>query len=313
MLYRNLIKILLLSIFVFSFSITNATIENTVGGSLVANITPKYPKTNESVVIKLDGYGFDISGTQITWVVDNEIKRQGLGLNSFVTKVGNLGTQTRVIAIVDISSTRRVIKSIIFQPAELSLIWESDSYIPENYKGVALPSLNSNIQVSAIPNFINPNNGLIIDPKEIRFDWERDFNKQIRNSGLGRDTFSFNLTRSTRIKVTATHPESKLTQVKEITINPFIPELIIYQLFPLEGLRLQSIENETILNSNTETTLQAIPYFSNKINNFNWYINNNRNASYESIINFITPRERGSFTIKTETDNLEKEIIIKNE
>jgi len=74
--------------------------------------------------------------------------------------------------------------------SNFTLVWSSDSYVPPDYEGLALPTKGSQIKV-----FVLPTKTLSIDPEKLTYRWLLDKVAVGRAEGQGKSTFSFQATK----------------------------------------------------------------------------------------------------------------------
>lgn len=313
-----LVKILVLVTILLPLQTLFATTETTVGGSLVATINPKYPKAGDMVNIKLQGYGYDLDSSNIIWTKDRQTELQGLAKKEHLIRMGEVGSQTNITIVVQTPTGKQIVKNIIFRPAEVDLIWEADTYVPEDYRGASLPSFNSNVTISAIPNLRAGSVG--IKPQNIIFEWKKDYKNMVRDSGLGKDSFTFNLDRgSTQIELTARSVEFGIIATNKVIINPIEPEILIYPVQPLLGKLKEAVGNFIAVGPEV-SGFQVEPYYTpnnlikNRLIRYDWsnntnptpFISRDRTFRFENIPDF----EFGSTTLSVKVQNtLENELL----
>ncbi len=262
-------------------SLTSAYSETTSGGSLVATVKPLSPTPNENITINLNGYGYDINQAEIIWFKNNIEVRRGIGQKSYSFTNGNLG-QITVITIALKTKDRRIIaKNMTFTASEVDLLWEADTYTPNFYKGASLPTSGSRVTVTAVPQIKSPD-GNIISSDNLIFTWKKDYKNLVRESGVGKDSISFNVGQfpnSHNIEVIVTSSNSSIKTSKQISIPIYEPKLIIYPFKPLKGIQSnQAIKNEYTSQQDDES-FKVEPFFwpNNQINNnsvsYLWKIN----------------------------------------
>lgn len=238
---------------------TFATTETTLGGNLVATIEPKYPKAGEMVTIRLQGYGYDLDSSRITWLVNREVQLQGIAKKEHALRVGQIGSQTAVTIVVETLNRKQIIKNIVFRPADIDLIWEADTYVPIDYDGAKLPSLGSTVTVTAIPNL--KSGSLWIRPETIIFTWKQNHKNMVAQSGRGKDSFTFTLDKpSSQIEVTARSAEFEIIATNKAIVNAFQPEILVYPIKPLTGT-IKNVVGELFAATNDISGFRVEPYF----------------------------------------------------
>jgi len=148
--------------------------------------------------------------------------------------------------------------------SEVTLTWTTDTYVPLEYQGKAMPSRGSNIEVTAILDSSQSN------PENLTYNWF--INEQIKkeNSGQGKQTFNFNIgesiTKEYRVKVEVTNNGELIASSIQLPLRAQEPEIVI------------ETNQGYLIPGNQEVKFTARPYFFN-INDLNdldyqWSLNN---------------------------------------
>ncbi len=138
--------------------------------------------------------------------------------------------------------------------SQVTLTWSTDTYVPLDYSGKALPTRKSNIEVVASISSSNPENLL--------YNWFINDKLQEVKSGKGKQTFTFNTGEriSQRFEVktrVSDEKESFIIFSPVLTIALQSPEIVLKtKTAPLEPLKY-------IFSSNQEIRFTAQPYFFN--------------------------------------------------
>jgi len=138
----------------------------------------------------------------------------------------------------------------------LTLIWSTNTYVPDAYPGKPLPTEGSVVEVIAD---INPN----IDTHDLIFRWFLD-NEVIPNkSGLGKSVFQFKVKKSPPdryfLGLEVRTKQEKLIGEKYISIPVVEPQLVVRDKY-IPG---KIIHPGVTFHSFQKLTLQAVPYFFN--------------------------------------------------
>ncbi len=316
-------------IFLFSLFLplySSAYIERTVGGSLIAEVNPRAPKPNQMVNIKLSGYGFNLDTSDITWILNNEIMDSGRGMKEFSFQMGGVGSVNSLYATVETRTERTLGKNLIFRPAEVELMFESNTYVPRGYRGARLPSPGSLVKVVAKPNFIINNENL--DPTSLEYQWRRNGTLLSNENTNNPEILIFRLNedgRGERIEVSVFSRTYGSRAENSIIITPVNPEIILYENRPLLGVDYKQAITDRLNLSIGTISLKAEPFYfpGQNINDnfFAWFINQeriNQNTANPSQINLERPvGSEGSFILTTiarnmfrPTINIQKQIEI---
>lgn len=145
----------------------------------------------------------------------------------------------------------------------VTLTWSTDTYIPINYQGKALPSRGSMIEVVANINSAD------INPKELFYNWFIDEHIQKGNSGQGKQVFKFNIgerniKRSVKVDISN---EEKTFSISSsyLVLKPQEPEIVLETIL---APAFSGLIQEYKITSDQTTIFTAQPYFFN-INSIN--------------------------------------------
>lgn len=307
---NSLSLLLILVVGIFSLpTLTHSYIERSVGGSIEAVVTPRQPGPGEKVDISIKGYGFNMPGSDIVWLVNNVVQARGRGLDEFSFINGPVGSINSVNAVIKTTDNKYIIKNLVFQPAEVDLLFEVDSYIPNWYQGAALPTRGSTVKVVAMPNIIS--NSRQLSSEVIDFQWSRNGSPIRTSSGIGKDqlVFTFGDNASENIRLVATVPNTAIEAVSQIRIESVEPELVLYEVKPLSGIDYsQTFSASTDINSDI-ISIKAEPFYYpktivNSVLRYLWQLNGTPLENQGSQITFTKPAEtEGEAILQVQTTN----------
>jgi len=259
-------KKLIIIILILIPGLTSATTEQTTGGNFSAKIEPANPEPNQEVAVTLNSYSIDLDRSQVSWFINNQAIKQGIGLKTHTAAVGDLGSN-QVWRIVAKSQDGQTLQKIItFRPAEVDLLWQADTYVPSTYPGKALPTSESTVKMVAIPNILTTT-GRRYDPKKLVYRWEKDFNFMKTQSGFGQDSFTFTsdkLFGSNKIKVTVSTVDESITAEKSVTVPIRTPFIALYQYNPLTGPIYNNLLSREINVGTGLFSIIAEPFYFNR-------------------------------------------------
>ncbi len=134
------------------------------------------------------------------------------------------------------------------------LDWNTNSYVPPDYQGKALPTRGSQVTVAAIPT-----KKLTIPPEKMYFRWFLDGKKQGYASGQGKDSLTFYVTKWPEeyheVEMQITDENGNLLNSYTIDIPVVEPETILVKN---DGL---AIKEELITSTGQTINLKAKPFF----------------------------------------------------
>lgn len=253
--------------FLFAFSILpSVVVAQSIPGisnPVTISLIPENPRPNDSVTVTIQSFSVDLDAALITWIVNGKKVASAVGQKTYSLNAGALGSISRV----DVSATSpgiSVTESVIIRPADVSLLWESDTYTPPFYRGKALHSYNGFFRITAIPELMG-SNGKLIDSKDLIYTWKKNGTIVADSSGYGKNQFVSSQTSYLRegedVTVEVSAPRDSLVASRSITIRPIVPKVLFYEKNGLYGeLYNKAITSRFALDVD-EVTLTVEPYF----------------------------------------------------
>jgi len=247
---------------------------------LDVNVSPVSPKPGDDVTITAETYGMDLNSTDIQWLVNGKVMLRGNGAKKFVFNVGKSGV-SRVLLNIYPQNQPQISREFVFNPSNVDLLWQAETYTPPFYKGKALFSNESAVTMVAIPNFVN-GNSRVSDSNAV-YKWSVDREVQGDNSGYGKNSFSYTsdiLSQDSTIDVEA-YPSGDenrkgVGSVNLSTKNAFV---LFYEDNPTNGIMFNySLTDQINLGSRNEAKVSIFPYNFSTANKssgleYTWYIN----------------------------------------
>jgi len=304
---NKIIRTLFFSLFIISLVLPIKTFSFT---PIELILEPEYPSANQTVSAKIEIYGLEIDKYKISWLVNGKLIEQGIGQKEFFFQTGGWGSSTTLTIQVNTQEKGQIQKQIKITPTDVSLIWEAETYTPPFYKGKAVNSSNSIINVTAVPNFID-RDGKTINYKNLIYNWKEDGKVKGSQSGYGKSTFSFEgpqITNSKDITVEVESLNKTLVVIKTISIRSNKPKIVFYEEDPLLGtLYNKAIENKFNLNSE-ELKVKASPFFFSPQDEikYKWIVDNQTINNLENQITLRRPlNQTGLSQISLKIQNMD--------
>lgn len=205
--------------------------------------TPQSPSPGEIVTIEANTPTLDKNRLFFAWTVDgkNRADLSGLGKNLIKMTAGSVGSSIRIK--VSVSGADREVKpaSLVINVSDLSLVWFAETYVPRWYKGKALPTQSSIVQVVAVPKIII--GGTTFRPESLIYRWSLD-DKENALSGIGEQVFRFKMSdfpqTTQQIEVVVEDNERIIRKKGRILLTATAPEVKIYPSSPLGGVEFRS-------------------------------------------------------------------------
>lgn len=258
------------------FFFTHSTLWAQTVDSSQLTATPKQPGAYESVMVRLESYSSNLNTLEVTWSLDGKVQKKGIGEKDFQFTTEGLGSVSTVTV-----STSEFTKSITLRPAELDIVWQTNTYVPPFYKGKALDGRQSSMEFIALPSLFNTN-GTLIDPKTLTYTWYRNGSVLGTLSGYGKQVISNGsgiLLKPFTIEVEASTPDGSQKIRKGIEIQNIEPEVVFYENHPLYGIMYNRALPQEFSLLSKEISLVVAPYFfeTNQRNNpslsYDWQMN----------------------------------------
>ncbi len=266
---------------------------------LSIEMIPNYPRPNEKIYISINLYTDDISSADISWFVNGKLQTKGKGLLSFSTKLGEVGTETKIDIKASLLSGSNISKTLTIVPASADIAWEAQSYVPPFYKGKALHSRQGVIKLVAIPEFYK--NGKKIPPENLVYTWSNKAEVFQDKSGYGKNVILLNgsiLGDVDSIELLVTDPVNNLVADAFVDIFPTDPTIVFYKNDPFYGqLYNQSIPSLYDLKTEEVQLLASPFYFSKERSNnmkYEWRINGSLVEELSNSLTAIFKKPEGS-------------------
>ncbi len=250
--------------------------------SILVSMVPPNPNPNANVTITLKSYAYNLDSAQISWSIAGKVIISEIGKKSFSTTAPAAGGEINVVATLYLPDGP-IEKNILIQPSVMILLWQAmDSYVPPFYKGKALPTADSEVRVTAMPEIRT--GSLLSDPKNMIYSWKKDYTNNVDGSGYGKNSFSYvgdYLDDSNNVSVIASTIDQKFSSEENIYIGISTPKILFYK----NDNKLGTIWEQTLLNEHKiegSEVVQVVPYFIspkqllNPLLVWDWFINDER-------------------------------------
>lgn len=289
----------------FFFFTAYAAAQTQSGGNAFITLTPPSPSPNEEVTAEFRGFSFDINTSRITWTKNGSISLSGTGAKIFKFRTGAIGKKEILSATARTIDGKEITATAEFLLGDIDIVWKTNTTIPPEYKGKALPSPFSSITITAIPHFSS--GGAVSSSGDLEFEWFFDGRKEGDASGIGKNIFQTNVgsspvSRQITLKVKNTAKD--ISFEKNISIPVRSPEVFLYEERPLEGPHIGLALSQLTLRASESKTFRAVPYFFPKEDapflSYEWIQNTKEKNPSPSYLFELSTKEAGSQTINLE-------------
>jgi len=294
-------KLIVLGVFVvFSTFFISKTEAIILGSDLSLSITPNIPGPNKEVVMKVEYSGIDLNRSEISWFKNEILQKKGVGERQFSFISGGLGTSDFIEVQIMAPSGKVLTQNVTIAPADVDLLWQTDSSKPPFYKGKPLNSHRSVVTFVAMPNFIDTN-GNKLDPKDLFYEWKRNF-EAIGNStnGFGKNSLVIDQAKFFRknvITVRVSDKDGIFKAEKNVSLTNHDPKILFYEKDPLLGTIYENAVVGDFTLKNEEITLVAEPFsfsgddvYNNNII-YSWFLNGKKIQNLTENLKEITLKQ----------------------
>jgi len=265
--------------------------------------SPKYPKPNSTVKLTLNDYTVGSVGEDIYWYINGILAPEFTNERIISLITSGLGEAT-IIEVHYVQNGIVVQKNThVIKPVQVDIIIESATYVPEFYKGRALPSTESKIRAIAVVN-----DGKNTPLQEYSYRWT--FGQNVLFSGVVKSRFAVDVTMSAfsgnSISVVVYDSSGNAVGESRLQIQISNPKLYLYSYSPLRGF-IEKAESNLNARVGENLQLYAEPYFlsSQVLSNSNVTIS----AKYGGITIPSGPL-KNVFTIQNSGTPERKQIVV---
>ena len=285
-----------------------------ISQQISSTVSPENPAPGQDVTISLSAYGTDLTKANISWSVNGTRIQQGTGMTQFTLAAGKSGEAKNVAATISPSNGPDITKTFSVSSQDVSIIYESDGYVPAFYKGKAAYAKEGTVTLVAIPNLVA--NGTKLSPSALTYKWIVNETVQGSKSGFGKNSFIYTgsiLDTETFVRVEVSSASGATKGSATILLSPQNPEVLIYEQNPLYGMMLnKELSSNGFSLNGKEATVSAIPFSTSaaKLNDgtlsYDWSINGQtipvpKTQSYATFRN--TTGQEGSSLIGVSVSN----------
>ena len=227
------------------------------------SVNPAAPSPGEQITIRAATPTFDKNSAVFDWTVSGKSRPDlsGPGKDTINIQAGDLGSLLRVE--VSVSSPLGGGETSISLPiSDLALTWFAQTYVPPWYKGKALPSAGSVVNIIAIPQIRL--GGTNLRPENLIYSWGLDDDEDIF-SGVGEQVFKIKISdlpgTSHHVRVVIEDAGKEFRRVGELFVVPASPHLEIYRSSPLGGIEFGSTGSIVSSGLRGEIDFAAEPFY----------------------------------------------------
>lgn len=245
------------------FSTQAESTKKAIQEDLAIKINPIYPTSNEKVTATIISNITDINRADIFWYVDDKLKASGNGLFEFEFETKNIGEVITIDVVLKTYEGFRVDKRLTINPAEIDILWEAETYTPPFYKGKALLTPKAKLKLVVMPNFTTPT-GRALPANKLIYTWGEGVEILRRDSGYGKNVLYTEapiMFWEKNISVNVSSFDNSLRGYKKINLNVTLPEVVLYEDKPIEGVWYGEAIGRDFEILKQELVIKAEPFF----------------------------------------------------
>jgi hypothetical protein len=238
-------------------------------------VSPTYPQPEEITTYTLNDYEGGYYGATLEWFKDGTLIPNTKNQRSISLEAPKTGASDTISLVLKTSDGKTRILRKVITPLYTDIIVEPQTHVPTFYKGRALPSAGSTINLTALLSDSS------LSAANLVYRWEIG-DEVIEGGALrGRNQISFVAPQDSELFVSlqiATLAGEVLAE-RVFFLRTVRPMLLFYEINPLYGIENRSISRDFTMIGDS-TTIVAEPYYldSNVFNYPNvldWKINQN--------------------------------------
>lgn len=227
--------------------------------------SPQSPNPGSQITVRASTPTFDKNTANFEWVIGGRARPElsGLGKNAISLTVGDVGTVTQVkVNITRVGGNSGGSASVDIRPADLALTWFAETYVPRWYKGKALPTQNSIVNIVAVPQMSIGT--IALKTQDLIFNWSVDDTVNAQ-SGIGKNVLRLRVSdlpeNTHHIRVKVRDPQGRIAKDGEIFIVSGKPRAVLYAVSPLGGVESRSAPLTLLQNIRGTFDFIVEPYF----------------------------------------------------
>lgn len=274
------------------------------------DLLPTRPNVGDTVEIEAKMYGTPVKNAIFTWFVDGKLYKKEQGLNMISVYV-NKGTKVNVSILTVNGAT--LSNEWVFNPEQVKLIWEANTYTPPFYKGKALYTAESALTFNAIN--LDAKNPLT--SKNADYVWKTDGVVQGAKSGVYKNTYIYqgdllqyeplfellytSVTNFNQVK--AGQKAAPVNSRSVLRVQTLESNVFTYEKTPLLGVLFNKKIDTFFSVTKPEVTLVSFPVY--------YSVESALDPTYTWLLNdSVIKRDSNSLSFKKTKDNVQSRLTI---
>jgi hypothetical protein len=294
----RIIAILFLVLLSISATPTSAQVGGSIGDITGENVSiildPQYPNPGDRVTATIDDYALNGTGASITWFFDGLSAPAVANTRTITFTAPAVSIPMKIVARLTFRDGKTLEATRTLSPLYLDLIIEPQTYTPIFYKGRALPTKGSLVNINAL---LQDKNGPV-NSADYSYSWTLNSKSVYGGSRPGGNWGQIEIPhgRSSLITIAVQDRTGQIVARKVVAIPTSKLEVQFYEQSSLLGLSQKAIGGSMIITGNG-ISIKAVPYYldtrSIENNLFTQWSLNNTPVLIDSADPFEINLERG--------------------
>lgn len=220
---------------------------------LSLSFTPITPEPGQEVTVTLENFLVSMQGSSVEWFANGELQTGASNQTEISIIAGAVGEEMLVEAVAVSPTGARRETSGTFVPRYIDIIVEPQTHVPRFFTGRALPSIGSQVNVTAlIDGEVQP---------DLSYTWLLNGDMLRGASSLGRYTTSFEMPRGTNnfLILRVTNANGRAVGERTIFLPNASPFIEFYEVHPLYGVSKNTYDS--VFLTGESVSLVAVPYY----------------------------------------------------
>jgi hypothetical protein len=200
--------------------------------------TPEFPTPHSPVEVSLNDYSIDTAGADVSWYVNGVEKVDSRNERTIQVLAGDLGKKTSVRVVLTRSGVAGLSATTSFVPTQVDLILEANTYVPDFYRGRALPSPESSARAIALVH-----DGTTAPLTAYTYKWSEDGEVLFGGPVKGKSSIDITVSRfkGKTLTVDVSNGDGVAVGRQTLYLEATQPQILFYEHCPLRGLLEKAI------------------------------------------------------------------------
>lgn len=232
-------KILITSAVAFTLAFGAGAISFSSQADMSLAVSPESPKPGQGFKVEARSFVFDTLRANFQWLLNGKIIATGRGLAEQDFIASNLGSIMNIKAAAVSADGTAYASSASIPIADIDLIVSPLTYIPLFYRGAALATPGSAVEIAAIPFLYS--GGSRLNPQNLIYEWSLNDEKLLKQSGGGKSKLTLDLPNfgvgENEVSLTVSNLNGSISVKRNTKIKTQSPEVLFYESSELTGIK----------------------------------------------------------------------------